>query len=373
MRASLAARLIANELRHWCPDIRPSAALNEVLSRAESVAPSALAIVRRRCLFYACDHLVMLLVHRRVKGDAIAREEAVLYVQDRLQRDDFRRIDAFKADRGASFVTYMWQVVNNLLLDYLRAHGKRNEKRVDNLQDSIADVDGSAVTEAAEHQVQAEQLRRVLAETMSENDGVGAVHPLRAKLREHLQLTSKDRVFLKAMFQYDMSVGEICALPGFEMTAAEAYRCYYRIMEQLLQAFKQAGMVESLHSMVRDVAPHTQIVVDGELCKVTANRVFYLLDAKPQTDCHVRWRGATRPGVIPESFGKVLKRFAAYFTRIDAATAMSDNLLAALQEQWRDTGELVIDGVSRTFRIGARYLAELRRRFSSEKRSETLV
>lgn len=374
-RRSLAAQLLANELRRWQPSMKSTAGLDEVLDGARRLSSEALTQVRRRVLFYACDDLIALLVHKRIRGDAIAREEAVLYVQDRLQRDDFRRIELYQGNRGASFVTYMWQVVNNLLLDFLRAYGKQSERRSDIALDnamsahSLDDIDTNA-----ERNVQAEQLRELLAETMSDVGDAERAHSMRARLRDYLQLTSRERVFLKAMFQYDMSVAEICALPGFDMSPAEAYRCYYGIMEKLIEAFKKAGLVNALHSMVSDAMPQTVVAIEGEVCRVAANRIFYLVHAdRVSTDCHVRWRGSTRPGSIRDSFGKTFKRLSAFFSRIDSATALSDDVLAAMQPQWQVNGEVRIEGVARTFRIGARYLTELKRRFCGEKQSAALV
>jgi RNA polymerase sigma factor (sigma-70 family) len=386
---SLALRYIVDELRRWRPTIKQTASLEEVMEVTAALPLDALDTVRKRCLFYACDELIGLLVNKRIKGDAIAREEAMLYVQDRLQRDDFRRIDTFHADRGASFVTYMWQVINNLLLDFLRAHSSKTRRErcevdadaaalqfAENATEEFAvDEFGKSQTQA-ESQVESMQLRALLAETMNDPGVASLNHPMRERLREHLHLSSKERVLLKALFQYDMSIAEICELPGFELSAGEAYRSYYRIMEQLMDAFKKAGLAETLRSLVSNVAPRVTVSINGEENQVAANRIHYLQQEGRRTACHLQWRGDTYAGVIAGSFSKIFKRLSAYFSAIDSRTALSESLLSATFREWCDSGELAIAGVERKFRFSARYLADLRARFTGkrdEKRVGSLV
>jgi len=375
-RTGLAARYLANEVRRYRPQIKPRATLEEVIVAAATLTTAELAVVRRRSLFYGCDDLIGLLVRKRVKGDAIAREEAVLYVQDRLQRDDFRRIEAFEQSRGASFVTYMWQVINNLLLDYLRAHGKKTQRES---SDANAVIESQSVEwEAgtpdemgrtqthAEGQAEAAQLRALLADAMAAGapqDG----HPLRAQLREHLHLSSQERILLKAMFQYDMTVGEISELPGFEMTPAETYRLYYRAMDRLMDAFKHAGLAETLRSLVSNAAPRVTVSVAGEDREVAATRIRCFMQEGRTTACYLHWRGRMEGGSMAEAFTKTCKRLIAFFTLIDASTALADNVLAATCNEWRDTGEVRIDGVARIFRINTRILSGLKSRFCGER------
>jgi RNA polymerase sigma factor (sigma-70 family) len=385
-RDAIVTRYLVNELRRWRPQLKLTASLEEAIAASAELSLDDVAVLRRRCLFYGCDALISLLVNKRIKGDAIAREEAVLYVQDRLQRDDFRRIDSFQLDRGASFVTYMWQVINNLLLDFLRAHSKRAQQERDDMEidaelqadeaDAGAFVDESGRSQtSAERGVEAMQLRALLAETMSER-AVDGAHPLRSRLREHLNLTSQERVLLKAMFQYDMSIAEICALPGFDLSAGEAYRSYYRVMERLMEAFKQAGLTEALRSLVSNAAPRVAVTIGDEAVQLAANRIYYLLQEKRGTACHVRWRGDPQAGLIGESFAKLLKRLSAYFSAIDSRTALSDSVLTASYRQWYESGEVIIAGIERKFSIGARFLIDLRSRFDrtrTEKRAGSLV
>jgi len=386
-RDKLVLNFLRNEASRYLPSVATARTLDDLFSRAIGLAPEHVEIVRYRCLFYGCDDLVALLARKRVGSDPIAREEAILYVQDRLQRDDFRRIRSFSPTRGASFVTYMWQVINNLLLDFVRAQRKHPTKVASGaaeapevfLERVVSQDSRSASAEvlpneaSAETLVEAQQLHEMLAELM--NDASAAsdeLNPIRERLRPHLKLTSKERVFVKALFQYDMTIGEVRELPIFAMSVNEAYRFYYRIMDQLLDAFKAAGILDSMRSLITEVAPSVSVTIGGEVVVLAVTRIHYLEESgRDSTQCHAEWRGTTASGVIGETFTKLSKRLAAYFSTIDSTTVVSDKILAASYGDWSNDsgGKFQIAGVTRTFVIAKRYLPELRTRFAEKSSS----
>jgi len=388
-RDALALGYLSNEVRRLIsgspPRQLPVRSMDDLLTMAGDLTLADIAVIRHRCLFYGCDDLIALLVGKRIRTDAIAREEAVLYIQDRLQRDDFRRIRSFQTDRGASFVTYMWQVVNNLLLDFLRARSKlptklesiESESHDDSVQQAVDSDTAHGLGTAAstvETLHEAQQLHEMLVELMAESDATGVLQPIREQLRPHLKLSSKERVFLKAMFQYDLTINEIRELPGFAMSVNEAYRFYYRIMEQLLDSFKNAGILDSMRSLVSAAAPRVSLSANGNMVTVPATGIYYLEQFdRASTRCHIDWQGATVLGTIHESFSKLSKRLAAYFSPIDATTAVADKILAASSGQWAGTGVLHITGIGRTFRIGKRYLVALRKRFAENSSRPTRI
>lgn len=370
-RSALAAGYIGNELRKHVPRLGAPYTLEVVVAAASEVQLADIDALRNRCLFYACDDLIALLANKKIRGDAIAREEAMLYVQDRLQRDDFRRIRSFSSDRGASFVTYMWQVVNNLLLDFLRSRAKHRELSAESLDadENASPTHDERIAPSAEADHSVQQLRELLAELMTDPRATEALHPVRERLRRHLKLTSKERVFLKALFQYDLTMNEIRALPGFDMSTGEVYRFYYRIVEQLLESFKDAGVLDSMRALVSDAAPRVSMSIDGRAVTLAATLIVYLeqLDRR-STGCHAQWQDRPMPGVIDESFSKLCKRLAAYFTVIDAKVAVADRVLAESSAQWQDNaGVFSIAGITRTFQIGKRQLTLLKSRFGEKK------
>lgn len=366
-RNAMIISLLSNEINRYRATPLKATSLEEIFA-VSALASRDVTLIRNRCLFYGCDSLIGFLVNKRIRYDVIAREEAVLYVQDRLQRDDFRRIHSFQVERGANFVTYIWQVINNLLLDFLRAHGKHRSQPAESEDASNGDSESCAAYQpAVDSLVEGEKLRELLVEAMS-SERVDDVHPLRERLRRHLALSSKERIFLKALFQYDMSLAEICELPGFAMSTGEAYRFYYRVMDQLRNAFKSAGVLDAMRDLVSEAAPRITVTLAGERAVVAATRIPYLqqLD-RSLTGCHADWKGAVIPGTIHESFNKVSKRLAAYFTPIDSTTAVSDTVLATTHRDWRSTGQFAIAGIAKPFRISTRILGELRKRFEPEK------
>jgi hypothetical protein len=382
-RDKLALDFLRNEARRYRPKLATVRSLDELFSQAGDLQPPDLEVIRNRCLFYGCDNLIALLARKRVGNDVIAREEAMLYVQDRLQRDDFRRIRSFRPERGASFVTYMWQVINNLLLDFVRAHrklptkvGVQSDAPELALEHAVSHDSGSTSMDSVPHEpsadtaVESHQLHDMLAELMTEASSTAdKLHPIRERLRPHLNLTSKERVFVRALFQYDMTINEVRELPVFAMNVNEAYRFYYRIMDQLLAAFKAAGILDSMRSLVSDVAPRVSVSIAGEVITVAATRIHYLEELdRGSTRCHADWQGTTASGVIGESFSKLSKRLAAYFSHIDSTTAVADKILAATYRDWSNaTGAaLRIAGVPRSFEIAKRQLPELKARFAEK-------
>jgi hypothetical protein len=153
------------------------------------------------------------------------------------------------------------------------------------------------------------------------------------------------------------------------MSTNDAYRFYYRIVEQLLKAFKDAGVLESMRSLVSDAAPRVSMSIDGRAVTIAATLIYYLeqMDRRT-TGCHAQWQDSAQPGVIDESFSKVCKRLAAYFSGIDAKIAVSDRVLAETREQWLngDAGVFSIAGIKRTFSIGKRQLVLLKSRFAAK-------
>jgi hypothetical protein len=210
----------------------------------------------------------------------------------------------------------------------------------------------------------------MLAELMSEtNVATDNLHPIRERLRPHLKLTSQERVFVKALFQYDMTINEVRELPVFAMTVNEAYRFYYRIMDQLLTAFKDAGILDSMRSLVAEVAPRVPVAIAGAVVSLAVTRIHYLEESDRRTTrCHAEWQGVAHSGVIEESFNKVTKRLAPYFSAIDSTTAVSDKILHATYRDWsNDSGATFqIAGAPRAFAIAKRQLQELKARFAEK-------
>lgn len=329
-------------------------------STIEGLSEEQRSILRNRCLYYGCQDLVTILAHKRIRGDMIAREEAVLYVQDRLQRDDFRRIGSFDPQNRASFKTYIWHVINNLLIDFSRSRAAKSPR----------DDDAQAVSADAESIVTDGQMRELVAEALlDESAGISTMHGLRERLRQYLNLTSSERLFLKALFQFDMSIEEVRRLPTFEMGKSEAWRLYYDLMERLLETFKEAGVLGTMRALVNDRELRLTVSIAARPVTLAVTNIYCVKQGDADSArCHARWQGNTVLGVIEESFPKLRKQLAPWFTAVNPTTLVSDELLAAASESW--CGEpprvFTIVGVAEEFPISRTQFAALRRRFAAK-------
>jgi hypothetical protein len=346
-----ARELVEHELQH--------AGLQS--STIEGLSEEQRAILHNRCLYYGCQDLVAILAHKRIRGDVIAREEAVLYVQDRLQRDDFRRIGNFDPENRATFKTYIWHVINNLLIDFSRSRAARSPRDDGAAQTSSAD---------AESMVTDEQMRELVAEALLEDSAaIDGMRGLRERLREHLRLTSSERLFLKALFQFDMSIEEVRRLPSFEMGKSEAWRFYYDLMDRLLEAFKEAGVLGTMRALVSESELHVTVSIAARQVSLAVTKIYCVKQGDADSArCHASWQGDTVLGVIEESFPKLKKQLAPWFTAVNPTTLVSDELLAAASESWRGEPPRVftIAGVAEEFPISRSQFAALRRRFAAK-------
>ena len=357
--------LLLHELRRVRPDVSVVRSPTALLEQLQRLNADELRAVRLRSLYYATHDLVTMLAHRKIRRDAVAREEAVLYVHDRLQRDDFHRIDNFDPAHGASFKTYMWQVVSRLIIDFLRSRGPRDEANsasVDNLRDH---------EESPERELSDAQLRESIAALFAEGaPAIATRNALRDRLRAHLDLTSTERLFLKAVFQHDLSIDEVRRLPGFEMSNAEAWRFYYRLLERLLNCFKEAEALEALRSLAISEEPCLEVAIGDEVAKIEVTRIRYVKQlAADTTSCHAEWRGRLVRGIIGESLTRLKKKLAPWFTPVNATTLIADAQLRDMHELWRsETAVPVrIPGLDETFVIGRTQGPLLRQRFAEKK------
>jgi DNA-directed RNA polymerase specialized sigma24 family protein len=355
-------------LNHEARRLQPRSALHsreDLIAALATLPDVGLLELRRRVLYYACHDLITILAHRHVRRDAIEREDAVLYVQDRLQRDDFRRIDAFDPAHGTSFRTYMWQVISRLLIDFRRSRSGGPQPHA---ADSADLVDGSADADA---QLNEQQLGELVGALLRDDasDGANSMSALRSLLRKHLSLTSQERLFLKALFQHDMAIDEIRQLPGFRMTSGEAWRFYYRTLDRLLESFKDAGALTAMRNLIGASEPALTVSIDERTVKIEVRRILYVRQHDDESShCHVQWQGQTVAALIRESFSRLQKTLAPWFTAVNATTLVADEQLAAAAGQWnsRHPPTLTLAAVPGEFPVGKNQLARLRRRFGEK-------
>ena len=358
--------LLRHELRLLHPDVEAGSSTDQVRGYLRRVTDAELKLVASRALYYACHDLVTLLAHKYVKGDMIAREEAVLYVQERLQRDDFRRIRGFDPQNGAVFRTYIWRVISHLLIDFARAHHRLADAQQQSA-DAAHDADEPSPP-APEALVADQQLNEALSAVLQESPpAVATLGSLRERLRAHLDLSSTERLFLKAMFRYDMSVEEVRELPGFEMTRGEAWRFYYGLMDRLLDAFKDAGVLPLLRTLIDEREPSLNVVIERRPTTAPIGSISCVRHRDGRSSwCHLARASGVVTGIVMESFPKLRTRLAPWFSPINANAIVADQVLAARAQLWQsaEPAFIAVDGIAEPLPVGRAQAAALRRRFA---------
>ena len=362
--------LLRHEIRLLRPDVGPASSADDVRRQLRSMPEGERKVVASRALYYACDDLITLLAHKYVKGDAIVREEGVLYVQDRLQRDDFRRVRGFDPCNGAAFRTYIWQVISHLLIDFTRSRRRVADTR--RSADAAREL-GDPSPVVPEAVVADHQLNEVLAAVLQETSpAVATLGSLRERLRAHLDLSSTERLFLRAMFVHDMSVEEVRELPGFEMARSEAWRFYYRLMDRLLDAFKGAGVLPMLRTLIDEREPTLQVTIERQAMTSPIGSVTCVRQRDSRSSwCHLARADGFVTGVVLESFTKLRTRLAPWFSPINPDTLVADHVLAARSQVWRsaEPAFITIDGITEPLPVGRTQAVVLLRRFAGKTAS----
>jgi hypothetical protein len=367
-----AFELIAHEAhRHSSRLPRPRVRL-ELIDMLTHLSDDALADVRRRSIFYASQNLIDALSHRRFRGDAIACEEAMLYVQDRLQRDDFHRIERFDPTNGAHIKTYLWQIISRLLIDFARSRrhsaGNRDDEYATIEVEAGADAEASLVEQQLE-----DLLRSVFAEHRDESK---SLHTLRERLREHICLTNHERLFLRALFQHDMSIEEIRVLPGFTMSSGDAWRFYYRLLDRLLEAFKKAGALTAMRTLLNAASPRLVLMLESGAVDIEPTAIHYVKAvAGGSSCCHASSQGRIVFGHIEDSFARLKKKLAPWFSPVNATTLVADRWLAAIGEHWSDDAFQVVQipEIAESFPLGRTQRAALRERYAKKRASHSYM
>jgi len=242
--------------------------------------------IEARVLFFACQDVVPHLVRRHCydPGDRLMQEEMAVYVMERLQRDRLRRIRAYDPDKGAAFSTYLKRVVANLATDFLR-RGQRESELFD--RHHTVGLHGEPETPAGEPMTRPPDpaadgggegdMEKVVAGILEQPlDEAADPDDLRQRLRPHLRLDARERLFLKAIYFNDLSAEQAGTLPGMGMNKHQANSLHRRLLERLADAFRQAGAYDELQSLVMELAQTLAVSVDGVRARIALERLMVL-------------------------------------------------------------------------------------------------
>jgi RNA polymerase sigma factor (sigma-70 family) len=367
-RAARCLALVTHEMRRQLADAAAPTSRAAALARAPQLSAAQWREVRVRSLYYAAQELVALLALRAVRRNAVLREEAVLYVLERLQRDDFRRIDSFDPSHGASFKTYLWQVVSRLLIDFQRSRAR--ERRT-----ATEAFEPQGTAPGAEDAAAEREMRDVVGALLIQESATDpANHSLRERLRRQIALTSRERLFLKAIFQHDMSVDEVRRLPGFEMSSGAAWRLYYGLLERLVEDFKDADALGAVRALLGSKLPLLDVAFATETARIEVTRIRHVAELTDATSaCQADWRGAATRGVIADGIVRLKRKLAPWFTAVNSTTLVADTVLRELDElrSSEEIRSLRIPGIDAPCPVARAQLDVLRRRFAKNDRADS--
>ena len=300
-------------------------------------------------LYFASEELIFLLATAKIRDDVLLKEEAILYVQERLYRDNFRRISAYDSQKNASFNTYIHNVISNLIIDFCRKSQRDDAKKryIDEYSFSEYGVSEQELSESSDlnspemddiiDQQKMSHIVHALMESDSENT-VLELNNFRQKIRENLNLSAKDRVFLKALYQYDMKINDVRKLPGMNMSTNEAYRYYHEIMLRISRTFRRAGIFRDMRLIFNEVLPTLTVrmeskEVDGpsevnslsEMEKVITDLLYFTYHNIHQSKCYIMIDNELREGWLEGSVKELHKQYQYFTSMLSSKVSVTDD------------------------------------------------
>lgn len=359
-RSALSAHYIRNELSSFFSKPEISLTAEDCSDMLSGLAPSQWDDLEVNCFFYASEELASYLVGRQLKYSDLLKEEACLYIHDHLYRNDFKRIRRYDKNSSAKFSTYMWRVISNLIIDFSRKKSLETELVDTNID--FEDVLASTEEQESQASVLDELNLQRLVETILETDENDSQMPernsARRRLRECLELTAKERVFLRALCQSNLNINQVRMVPGFKMEKNEAYQFYQNIFNRIARAFKQAGIYHEWQKILMGDIEKIDVIYSGNKITTPVTEVFYIKqETQDKTSCCAKPRGRPEEGIIEASYKTLKKRFEQYFTSIQADVMVANLYVEDVFEKHteKESTYVRLRYLNREFQVGTRY------------------
>ncbi len=392
VRDQIADQYIANELNNLRgPHINNSKSGDTVIP-IDTLTDGQLEELMVRCRYYGASELVNFLSHRKLPYDPLSREEAVSYIQDRLYANDFNRIRYFDESKSVSFATYISRVINNLIIDYQRKKGVETKYAAisesilshtegytgDSLDDASAspslicnDTLNEAETEIDTQFMQwiAEAL---LSESQNEEKPIPTLSVRREELRRALQISSRERIFLRALCYDDLNINQIRVQPFFEMSINEAYQFYHQLMKKVVDALRETGLASEIHALVTDKVEQLDVYYDNQLIKTYITEILYLAEAdKGSSRCHASPEGRLQEGQVKQPLKKLGKKYYRHFIPISSDVLIADRHVENVQKQKNRSSSYLIKlrGLNTLYEVGTRYVKFLPQIWINDKKN----
>lgn len=320
--------------------------------------------ITARCRYYAAQELLVQHAARQRGLDGDEREDLLIYLQDQLLRDDFKRLRQYSAERGAALRTWLGHVLKNITLDFLRQRQRLNKQLIRGMEvDGSGDVlvGGEAVVQpeatepsAAEHYSQFE-LQQLLQDLFADSEASTATADgARDRLRVALSLQASERLFLKMVYVSGLNPEE--AGERLSLSKNAAYGLQRRLLDRIASACKTVGLYADLQELADGGEVNVAVEMNGQIRRLPPSRLRHFSKSSARS-CQV-WliqNGEPEQHEVNEAFGSVHRRLYASCSLVQSAESIVDEHLLALHGS-----DAELHDMTQRFAVNSRYIRPLR-------------
>lgn len=176
------------------------------------------------------------------------QQDAEDYIKDKLVHGNFARFKSHDKESHTHFTTYISKVIRNLLIDYLRKKTPETQP-LENAEndDSFEQEMITSNTVDLYKQQNLEEIGKWFFASTPQESNPAATHSI--DVPDALKLSSKDRLFLRAMYKDGLSVEKAGRLPGINMGKWQAHGYHRRLKTRIKKLLKTMGY-ETIQSLL---------------------------------------------------------------------------------------------------------------------------
>ncbi len=177
------------------------------------------------------------------------RQDAEGYIKNKLMKDNFARLKSYKESKAVRFTTYIYIVIRNLLIDYLRKNKPKFEtlENVENESGYSTQTITDSTVELHRQQNLEEIGRWFFADAAPQENNEMAIPT--SEIPDAVKLGPKERLFLRAVYKDGMTIAEAGRLPGINMSKWQADAYHRKLKTQIRKLLNTMGY-ETLQSLL---------------------------------------------------------------------------------------------------------------------------
>lgn len=174
---------------------------------------------------------------RRFGGDHDAAMDRYAFLLEKLRDSDYRRLRAYRSDRGASFTTWLTVTARRLCLDHERSRHGRHDVESDGRTGRQRDV-RQALSRAIWADVNVDEV----ADPVASIESAAVRRECEAKLLAAVRrLEPRDRLLIALRYTDDLPASRIAALMNFG-SVFHVYRRLRTVLAQLRKLLEADGV-----------------------------------------------------------------------------------------------------------------------------------